>query len=302
MELLQLISHIRCPFLDMLMLAVTTMGDETAFLVVALIVFWCVDKRNGYYILSVGFLGTILNQFLKLLCKVPRPWFYDENIAPMRELVGADGYSFPSGHSQNSVGTFGGISIFTKNKIISVLCIALCILVPFSRMYFGVHTPQDVLVGSGMALLLVFGLKPIVLGKDGKYFPWLLLFMSILSLAYLWYAQCYLSPEGLDAHSYHSGLKNAYTLAGALFGILVVYPVEKKFIQYSEKAVWWAQILKVVLGLTAVLLVKEGLKTPLTLMFTELPGRMVRYFLTVIVAGIIWPLTFRWFGSMGKKD
>lgn len=300
--LLQLIAKIRCPFLDKLMLLLTNLGDETAFLVIALIVFWCVDKRKGYFILSVGFLGTILNQFMKLLFKVPRPWVSDPNIAPMKDAVGADGYSFPSGHSQNSVGTFGGIVSFTKNKIIKWLCIAFCILVPFSRMYFGVHTPQDVLVGAGMAVILIFALKPVVLGHDGKFFPWFLLAMTVLSIAYLWYAQCFLSPEGLDAHSYQSGLKNAYTLTGALAGFLVVYPVEKKFIRYPEQAVWWAQIFKVVLGLAFVLLVKEGMKTPLTLLFTELPGRMIRYFLTVIAAGIVWPLTFQLFASLGKKD
>ncbi len=299
MELLQWIAKIRCPFLDKLMLAITSLGDETAFLVVALIIFWCVDKRKGYYILSVGFLGTILNQFMKLLCKVPRPWFKDPDIAPMRELVGADGYSFPSGHSQNSVGTFGGIASFTRNKIIRWLCIAVCILVPFSRMYFGVHTPQDVLVGSAMALVMIFGLKPVL---EGKYFPWFLGAMTVLSAAYLWYAQFYLSPEGLDAHAYGSGLKNAYTLTGALLGFLIVYPVEKRYIRYSEKAVWWAQLLKVLLGLIAVLAVKEGMKAPLNALFTELPGRLLRYLLTVLMAGIVWPLTFRWFSSLGKKE
>ncbi len=302
MELLRLIAKIRCPLLDNIMLAITNLGDETAFLVVALIVFWCVDKRRGYYILSVGFSGTILNQFMKLLCKVPRPWVSDPDIAPMRELVGADGYSFPSGHSQNSVGTFGGIAYVVKNRVIKWLCIAVCILVPFSRMYFGVHTPQDVLVGSVMAVILIFALKPVILGNDGKYFPWFLVAMTVLSLGYLWYAQFYLSPVGLDEHSYASGLKNAYTLTGALAGFLVVYPVEKRFIRYPEQAVWWAQLLKVVLGLCVVLLVKEGMRTPLTLLFTELPGRMVRYFLTVLMAGIVWPLTFRWFSSLGKKE
>jgi len=37
-------------------------------------------------------------------------------------------------------------------------------------------------------------------------------------------------------------------------------------------------------------------------MFGELPGRAVRYFLIVLVAGIIWPLTFRFFGKLGSKE
>ena len=47
MEFLYLLEKLRLPVLNELMLAVTTLGEETAFLVVALIVFWCVDKRRG---------------------------------------------------------------------------------------------------------------------------------------------------------------------------------------------------------------------------------------------------------------
>jgi len=301
MELLQLISHIRCPILDKIMLFFTYLGDETAFLVIALIMFWCVDKRKGYFILSVGFLGTLLNQFMKLWFRIPRPWHFDENIAPMRESVGADGYSFPSGHSQNSVGTFGGIAAVVKNKIIKILCIVVCVMVPFSRMYFGVHTPQDVLVGAGMAILLIVVLKPLLLGKHEKIFPVFLAIMTVLAVSYLCFAEFYHFPEDIIEDAYNSGLKNAYTLLGALLGFLVVYPIEKKWIGFTEKAEWWVQLLKVGLGLIVVLAVKEGLRVPLGFIAGELPGRLLRYFLLVIVAGLLWPLTFKRFVSFGKK-
>ena len=77
MEFLYLLEKIRLPGLNELMLAVTTLGEETAFLVIGLIVFWCVDKRKGYYVMSVGFLGTMANQVLKLACRIPRPWVLD---------------------------------------------------------------------------------------------------------------------------------------------------------------------------------------------------------------------------------
>ena len=67
MKFLYFLESIRFPLLDDLMLLVTKFGEETAFLVAALIVFWCVDKNKGYYILGVGFCCTILNQFLKLV-------------------------------------------------------------------------------------------------------------------------------------------------------------------------------------------------------------------------------------------
>ena len=44
MSFLYMLEKIRIPVLNELMLAVTTLGEETAFLVIALIIFWCVDK------------------------------------------------------------------------------------------------------------------------------------------------------------------------------------------------------------------------------------------------------------------
>ena len=55
-------------------------------------------------------------------------------------------------------------------------------------------------------------------------------------------------------------------------------------------------------GLGVVLLVKEGLRSPLEAIFAgHLAARAVRYFLIVVVAGILWPLTFSWFGKLGRK-
>ena len=51
MKFLYMLESIRIPVLNELMLLITHLGGETAFLVVALIMFWCVDKRRGYYIL-----------------------------------------------------------------------------------------------------------------------------------------------------------------------------------------------------------------------------------------------------------
>ena len=60
MELLYWFESIRNPVLDVLMSLVTHLGEETFFMVGALLVFWCVDKRKGYYLLSVGFVGVLV--------------------------------------------------------------------------------------------------------------------------------------------------------------------------------------------------------------------------------------------------
>ena len=302
MEFLQWLETIRFPVMDDFMLAITNLGDEIALLVVALVFFWCIDKRKCYYIMSIGFVGTIVNQFMKLLFQIPRPWVRDPSFTAVEAAKeSAGGYSFPSGHSQNSVGIFGGIAAIEKNKFIRILSIIICVLVPFSRMYLGVHTPADIFVGAAMAIALIFILKPLIFGFDGKLIPYVLGFMTALAVAYLCFIEFFPFPEDIDPHNLASGTKNAYTFIGALTGFCVVYFVDTKWLKFPVNAVWWVQVIKVVVGFVLVLALKEGLSKPLSDLLTEYPGRMVRYFLMVIVAGIVWPLTFRWFSTIGKK-
>ena len=302
MAFLHWLENIRIPVLNEIMLGITYLGDEVAFLVIALILFWCVDKRKGYYILSVGFIGTIANQFMKLWFRIPRPWVLDSTLNPMEQaLEGAGGFSFPSGHTQTSVGTFGGIAYTTKNKLIRIACLVLAVLVPFSRMYVGVHTPMDVGVGAAMAILLIFLVHPFVFKKDGKYFPVLMAVMTAMAIAYMCFVELYPFPVDIDPERLLSGKNNAYTMLGCLVGLLIVYIVDEKWLRFPVKGVWWVQIIKVVVGLLLVLAIKSGLKSPLNALFGDFIGRGVRYFLMVIMAGIVWPLTFKLFAKIGKK-
>lgn len=303
MSFLYWLEGIRIPVLNEFMLLITQLGEETAFLVAALILFWCVNKYFGYYVLSVGFIGTLANQFMKLWFRIPRPWVLDSNFTILEQArEAASGYSFPSGHTQNAVGTFGSIACTVKTKWVRIAAIVVAVLVPFSRMYIGVHTPLDVLVAAAMAIILLLILKPVVLGNTKRNMPILLAVMFVLGISYLCFVELYPFPADIDQHNLASGLKNAYTLVGALLGMLVVYIVDEKWIHFTTKAVWWAQLIKVAFGLVLVLAVKSGLKTPLNMLFGESIGRAVRYFLIVIVAGIVWPLTFRWFGKFGTKE
>ena len=303
MGFLYLLEKIRVPGLNEFMLGITYLGDEIAFLVIAMILFWCVDKRRGYYTMAVGFVGTLLNQVMKLWFRIPRPWVQDENFTILEQArEGAAGYSFPSGHTQNSVGTFGSIAYTAKNRWIRVAAIVIAVLVPFSRMYVGVHTPLDVTVAAVMAIVLILGLRPVVFEKDGKYIPVLLAVMTAMAVAFLCFVELYPFPADIDVHNLASGVKNAYTLIGALAGLLIVYIVDEKWLHFPVKAVWWAQILKVVIGLLLVLSVKEGLSAPLKALCGESIGRAIRYFLIVIMSGIVWPLSFKWFARLGNKE
>ena len=261
------------------------------------------DKRRGYYVLSVGFLGTLTNQFMKLWFRVPRPWVLDPNFTILEQArEAAAGYSFPSGHTQNAVGTFGALAITTKTRWIKVLSVVLAVLVPFSRMYVGVHTPADVLVAAAMAVAFLMLLHPVIFRKDKGNVLRLFTVLTLLSAAFLCFVEFWNFPADIDSHNLQSGIKNAYTLIGSLVGLVIVYFVDNKYIRFETSAIWWVQILKVALGFLAVLAVKSGLKTPIEMICGgHMIARAIRYFLIVIMAGIIWPLTFQWLSKLGRK-
>lgn len=309
MSVLYWLESIRNPFLDALMQFFTYFGDELLFIVLALTVFWCVDKREGYYLLFVGFFGTILNQFLKLLYRIPRPWVKDPTFQPVDSaLSGATGYSFPSGHTQNVTGTLGSIARWSKRAGVRVLCVVVLLLTAFSRMYLGVHTPLDVGVSLAIGVVLVFAFYPIVrkAAEKPKYMAVLLGVMVALSFAFVLYANLWAAPaQGAEAlENLREGQKNSYSLFGALLGFCVAYPLERRFIRFAEKSVWWVQVIKVVGGLAGLLIIKEGLKLVFSAVgFTWLGTNAIRYFAVVLFAALVWPLVFPYLNRLasGRK-
>lgn len=305
MAFLHFLEGLRNPFLDAFFSTVTHLGEETFFIVFGLIFFWCINKKEGYYLLSIGFIGTVVNQFLKLFFRVPRPWVKDKNFTIVESArAEATGYSFPSGHTQSSVGVFGGIGRFNKKLWLRIICIAACVLVPLSRMYLGVHTPADVLVSVAIALILIFGLYPLIYKcfDNTKIMRILLISMTLLSVGLLAFVLLYKFPADVDITNLESGTKNAYKMLGCTLGILIAFEIDNKFINFDTNGSLLSQILKFVLGVIPLLAIKSGLKTPLYALFGgSFLADGVRYLLIVLFAGCVWPLTFKWFAKLGNK-
>ncbi len=301
MKFLYFLEKIRNPVCDFFFATVTHIGEETLFLAIALLFFWCVSKRRGYYLLTTGLVGTAINQGLKLIFRIPRPWILDPSFKPIESAIPeATGYSFPSGHTQNVAGTFGSIARSSKRRSVIITSIVIIVLVAFSRMYLGVHTPLDVSVSLIIGAVLVFGLYPVFSSEErmDKCMPFVILGSAVLSLALILFV--FLLPEeGIDAANLASGRKNASTLLACFLGLPIIYYVDKKYTNFETDARWYSQVFKFVLGLLGVLAIKAGLKSPLLFIFkNEYIARGVRYFLIVVFAGVVWPLTFKFFKNL----
>ena len=127
-------------------------------LVLCTFVYWSVNKKTGQFALMCFSVGNTLNQFVKNIACVYRPWILDSRIAPASgALGGATGYSFPSGHTVMSGTTFGSIAWRVRRKlpVVAVVLVVIVLLEAFLRMFLGVHTPQDVLAALAESLLVV---------------------------------------------------------------------------------------------------------------------------------------------------
>lgn len=307
MGFLRLLESIRTPVGNVFFSAVTYFGDELAFMALALFLFWCVDKRTGYYAFTVGLFGTLGNQFLKILCRVPRPWVLDPDFTIVEAArAAATGYSFPSGHTQNAVGTFGAVGLMAKRRWVRYACLALVLLVPFSRMYLGVHTPLDVGVAFLMAAVLLAACYPIFRSaeKTRRAMPYLLAAGILAAALFVFYVagiRAEFAPGSEDESNLAHAVKNAWTLLGAIAGLLLVFFLDSHRLHFDTRAPLLGQVLKLTLGLALVAGVKAALKPLLYALLPTGPADCLRYFLVVLLAGCVWPLSFPYFARLGKN-
>ena len=306
MEFLYWLESIRNPVLDAVMQTVTHFGSEILFIALGIFMLWCMDKKQGYFILAVGFFGVYINQFLKLICRIPRPWVQDPDFTIVESArADATGYSFPSGHTQTAVGSFFGLFLCRRELWIKITCLSLCLLVPLSRMYLGVHTPLDVGVSALIGVVLALGLWYLFshLGYTKKLILPLMGSLTLMAVAFLLYAMLWQFPVDIDPHNLASARETACTLLGALIGLWVTYLVDEYKLHFDTQAPLAGQLLKFVIGMALVLLFMEGSKPLFNLIFGEgnYVARVIRYALTVILAGVVWPLTFPAFQKIGAK-
>lgn len=333
---LESLASIRTGFLTGLLNALTWLGDEKLFVVISLIVFWCVSKKGGLYMLTTGFGVSSVGQTLKMFFRVPRPWNLGDkpfaNADPVArgssangtgeaggigKLIGkllgsgADGWSFPSGHTLISVGTYGGMAAWFRQKWIRIAGIILAVIIPFSRLYLGVHTPIDILGGALIALIFVLVLKPIFAsGGNGKIRA-ILIGNTCLTLLLLicMYATAPSGLSGEDIGNYASGIKNLWQLLGACLAVLIAFEADERWLHFETGAIWWAQILKVAGGSVIMLALQMGIQKVLGYSSDHLTlenmTRMgvIAAFANLVALGTsmaVWPMTFRKFEKLGR--
>jgi membrane-associated phospholipid phosphatase len=129
------------PQLDAFFAFFTFLGDEEFYLLLFPLIYWSVDRAVGVRLVVVFLLSGLVNQVAKHLAAQPRPFQYDSRV---KEIVGAEGFGLPSGHTQSAIVVWGYLGTAVRKRWFWVLAGMLMVLTPLSRIYLGVHFPTDV--------------------------------------------------------------------------------------------------------------------------------------------------------------
>ena len=147
------------PITNPIFYVITTLGNAGWFWIVLAVLMLTVlpkkYKKAGLTMAIALILSLIFcNGIMKHLWARPRAfWVVGQNFVVGNEFENLDGifnsihdYSFPSGHSSASFAA--AVSIFMWRKKEGSAALVLAALIAFSRLYFTVHYPTDVLVGT----------------------------------------------------------------------------------------------------------------------------------------------------------
>ncbi len=272
-------------FLDALQKFFSFFGTETLFLVVAVVLYWCIDKAFAHRFFNVYILGVAVTNVLKLGFKRTRPFnAYPDTVRSIGDPETT--YSFPSGHTESisSVSAMLTIKYGKKHIAVPIVGAVLTILVMLSRMYLGQHYLSDVFCGltcgvfcsiAFNALLSLFGSK-----EEFMIIPAVVLSATLIGVL----AGMDLLQSGADI------LKGV----GAFLAFDVGYFIEKRFVKYDVKAnaKWYKYLLRLVLGIGVTIAVQQTFKL-------FLPESMpmlycfLRYFVMAIWASLAAPALFK---------
>lgn len=152
------------PFLDSVMPFFTHFGGFKflILIIIAFVLYAHITKRKTLRNIAIITLIAVLFSdaiafVLKHVIHEPRPFMSLDNV---HLLISEDDLnSFPSGHTTTTVALVVSLVLNMKELakkhylIIDILLVIFAILIPFSRMYVGVHYPGDILAGAVIGLI-----------------------------------------------------------------------------------------------------------------------------------------------------
>lgn len=288
----------------------TWFGEMNVVLIITGLIYWCVSKRIGTYLL-MGWSGNrIVNGLLKVTVCAYRPWIRDPRMIPeTNAMEAATGYSFPSGHSMNAASLFGGLAIRRDiRRDLRVLMWIMLFLVAFSRIFLGVHTPQDIVLGSIVGVLVMF--------LTGKLLAWLEsnpdkdMLVAIVGIAIAIAVAVFSAfkpyPMDYDANGklLVDGLKMAndtFKAVGWVSAFMVGWILERRFVKFSVEIGMQERFLRLTGGLLGYYVVALIINPLIKGALPSMAGTITTSFLQMFFIVFLFPFVMTRFGGNAKR-
>ena len=233
MNILWALSEIRTPVFNQIFQLITYLGQELFLIGVLCALYWCIDKKLATQIGLTYVCAGLCVQSLKITFRIPRPWVLDPEFKAVKSAIpAATGYSFPSGHTQGGTSLFAPLALASKKKIWKCVFTAIFLLIGFSRMYLGCHTPKDVLTAMGLSLafaLLIWKFRSAL--ENPLSVKWISLISAIAAIVVCIYSYMLYSGDVIEAHY----VSDCFKASGAAFGFGLGWYLEKRYLNFSTE-------------------------------------------------------------------
>ena len=274
----------RTPVLDKFFTLVTYAGGEIFSVAVLCLIYSCLNKRLGVRMMLALFPGILLGQGLKAAFRTPRPWVRSARVIPLESaLPEATGYSFPSVHTANSVSAYGTVAREKKKGY--RLFWLIPVIVGFSRMYAGVHTPQDVIASFIISVVIV--LLSEKLARRLEACPKLDTAVCLAAIA----LSALIAGFGRLCGD-ESMTTDCIKLSGASIGAFAGWYLERRSVNFSIPDRFLKRLARIVGGMALVIGVMKGFKAPFARAMGVNAGGFMRYLIVGFIATFIWPWVF----------
>lgn len=277
-DLIITIQKIRSDVLDYVFFAVTSMGDDIFYMLLLPLFYWCIEKNESLRLFYLFMFSSWLNATAKDLFNQPRPYMLNESI----KIGTTSGPGIPSGHAQSSLVFWGYLAMWVRKRWFSIFCIAIIMLIGFSRLYLGVHFPTDLIGAWVLGLLILFPVNSLAMKIEqrlSQMSPGVLFLIGTITpivLSFILPTKYSVSPMGITA------------------GLTLAVLLEKKYINFEMPSGFRESAIRYCLGIVGLFAIFIGLKLIIPKeTWIYLPLVFCQYYLMGLWVGFAAPWMFK---------